>query len=78
MRDVREGHYLPENKPKWKHLQSQQNLQEKVGKVERKRTQGRPSKMWLDNIKDWTRLSIEHLLDSTQEPMAMSMKLIVN
>ena len=37
------------------------------GTVEGMRRRGRPRKMWLDNIKDWTRLSIADLLDSTQD-----------
>ena len=35
------------------------------GTVEGKRRWGRPSEMWVDNIKDWTQLSVDDLLDST-------------
>ena len=31
---------------------------------EGKRKQGRPRKMWLDKIKEWTRPSVDDLLDS--------------
>ena len=30
-------------------------------KIEGKRRRGRPRKMWLDNIKDWIRLSVDDL-----------------
>ena len=40
-----------------------------LGTIERKRGQGRPVKMWVDNIKDWTSLSVDDLLDSAQGTM---------
>ena len=45
----------------WTCLQTQELFQ---GTIEGRRRQGRPRKMWLDNVKDWTRLSIDYLFDS--------------
>ena len=32
-----------------------------MGKIEGRRTRGRQRQLWIDNIKDWTRLSLEEL-----------------
>ena len=32
------------------------------GKLNRKRGRGRPSALWMDNIKEWTKLSYTHFL----------------
>ena len=41
---------------------------QRLGTVEGKRRRGRPRKMWLDNITDWTRLSV----DNSQPPGQLS------
>ena len=52
------------------HVSRHNSISEELlqGTVERKRRRGRPRKMmWLDNIKHWTRLSVDNLLDSTRD-----------
>ena len=55
------------------HLQIQHHHHGTVAStIEGKVIWGRPRKMWLDNIKDYTYLSIDHLLDSAQDNIKMT------
>ena len=40
------------------------------GKVESKRSQGRPARQWLDDAKEWTRLSFSEMWRETDDRVA--------
>ena len=52
-------------------MQSSYGMFNSQGTVGGKRRRGKPRKMWPENIKDWTRLSIDDL-DSTRDTFAKS------